>query len=85
MSVTLKGTAPASAVPANITVLDVHEVDKTGTVVTGSAFTRTAEVSDAVWTTATPLPTTEPPKAEQQTGLWDQIVGMFKSLFGITS
>jgi len=85
MSVTLAGTAPAAAVPANITVLDVHEVDKTGTVVTGSAFTRAEDISDAVWTTSTSLPTTEPPKAEQQTGLWDQIVGMFKSLFGITS
>jgi len=85
MSVTLAGTAPAAAMPANITVLDVHEVDKTGTVVTGSAFTRTADISDAVWTTATPLPTTEQPKTGQQTGLWDQIVGMFKSLFGITS
>jgi len=85
MSVTLAGTAPAAAVPANITILDVHEVDKTGTVVTGSAFTRAADISDAVWTTSTSLPITEPPKAEQQTGLWDQIVGMFKSLFGITS
>lgn len=85
MSVTLAGTAPAAAVPANITVLDVHEIDKTGTVVTGTGVTRTADISDAVWTTATPLPTTEQPKAEQQTGLWDQIVGMFKSLFGISS
>jgi hypothetical protein len=30
MSVTLAGTAPVAAVPANITVLDVHEVDKDG-------------------------------------------------------
>jgi len=84
MRVTLKGTAPASAVPANITVLDVREIDKTGTVVTGSEFTRTVEISDAVWTTATPHQTPQP-KTGQQTGLWDQIVGMFKGLFGITS
>jgi len=83
MSVTLAGTAPATAAPANITVLEVHEVDKTGTVVTSTAVTRTADISDAVWTTATSLPTTEEPKTGQQTGLWDQIVGMFKSLFGI--
>jgi len=82
MSVTLTGTAPALSQPANITALDVHEVDRTGTVLTGSAFTRTAAVSDAVWTTATPQPTTTG-KTGQQAGLWDQIVGMFKGLFGI--
>jgi len=82
MSVTLAGTAPVVPAPANITVLEVHEVDRTGTVLTGSAFTRTAAVSDAVWTTATPQATTQA-KTDQQAGLWDQIVGMFKGLFGI--
>lgn len=84
MSVTLAGTAPATAASANIIALDVHEVDKTGTVLTGSAFTRAAAISDAVWTTATPQPAATA-QTGQQTGLWDQIVGMFKSLFGITS
>jgi len=84
MSVTLKGTAPTAAAPANITVVDVHEIDKTGKIVTGSEFTRTAAVSDAVWTTSTPQPTAMATTG-QQAGLWDQIVGMFKGLFGIIS
>jgi hypothetical protein len=84
MSVTLMGKVPMGTAPANITVLDVHEVDKTGKVVTSSQVTRTAAVSDAVWTTATAQPASTA-KIEKQAGLWDQIVGMFKGLFGIVS
>jgi hypothetical protein len=82
LSVTLKGTAPAVPAPANVTVLDVHETDKNGKTVTSTQVTRTAAVSDAVWTTATPQPTATA-QTEQQAGLWDRIVGMFKGLFGM--
>jgi hypothetical protein len=84
LSVTLKGTAPAVPAPANVTVLDLYETDKNGKTVTSTQVTRTAAVSDAVWTTATPQPTATA-KTDQQAGLWDRIVGMFKGLFGIAA
>lgn len=86
LSVTLTGTAPVMSSPGQITVLDIHEVDKTGKVVAGSGAPRTANISDIVWTPATTLQTTAPQQEiPKQAGLWDQIVGMVKSLFGITS
>ncbi len=45
MSVTLKGTTPRVSTPSSATLLDVHEVDKTGNVVTGSRVTETAVIS----------------------------------------
>jgi hypothetical protein len=83
LRVTLAGTAPVVPAPANITVLKVYETDKTGYVVAGSTVTRTAAVSDTVWTTVdTPQPASTATTG-QQAGLWEQIVGMFKGLFGI--
>lgn len=85
MSVTLTGTTPVVPAPANITILKVYETDKTGHVVVGSTVTRNAAVSDTVWTTtATPQPAATE-TTEKQAGVWDQIVGMFKGLFGIVS
>jgi hypothetical protein len=79
MSVTLKGTTPQVSTPASATILDVHEVDKTGKVVAGSRVTETAVISDSVQASTTN------PTMNEQSGVFDQIIRMFKSLFGMQS
>jgi hypothetical protein len=79
MSVTLKGTTPQVSTPASATILDVHEVDKTGKVVAGSRVTETAVISDSVQASTTN------PTMNEQSGVFDQIIRMIKSLFGMQS
>jgi len=79
MSVTLKGTTPQVSTPASATILDVHEVDKTGKVVAGSRVTETAVISGPDQTSTTNS------KMNEQSGIFDQIIRMIKSLFGIQS
>jgi hypothetical protein len=63
MNVTLTATTPMVSTATSKTILNVHEVDKTGNVITSSQVIQTAVIS--------------------QSGLLDQIIGMFKSLFGM--
>jgi hypothetical protein len=84
MSVMLTGTTPVVNAPGSATILNAYQVDKTGKVVTGSQVTETAVISDAVFASTTPT-TTSTSKPNQPTGVFDQIIRMFKSLFGIQS
>ena len=77
MSVTLKGTTPHMSTPASATILDVHEVDKIGNVVAGSRVTKTVVISDSVQASTTN------PTMNEQSGVFDQIIRMIKSLFGM--
>ena len=77
MSVTLTGKTPAVSTTSGSTILNVHEVDRTGHVITSSQVIQTAVVSGPDQTSAAH------PDMNGQTGVLDQILGMFRSLFGI--
>jgi hypothetical protein len=88
MSVTLTGKTPVVNTTSSKTMLNAYEVDKTGMVVTGSQVTKTAVISDSLQApaaTTTTTSTTTNSKMNQPNGILDQIIGMFKSLFGIQS
>jgi hypothetical protein len=84
MSATLTGTTPVVNSTSSKTMLNAYEVDKTGNVVTGSQVTKTAVISDSIQTPATTTTTTNS-KMNQSGGILDQIIDMFRSLFGIQS
>jgi hypothetical protein len=79
MGVTLTGTTPPVSTTTPKTILNVHEVDRTGKVITSSQVIQTAVVSGSDQTSRPNSNT------NQQSGLLDQIIGMFKSLFGMQS
>nr|WP_320160681.1 hypothetical protein [uncultured Methanoregula sp.] len=77
MSVTLTGTTPRVSSTSPVTVIDVYEVGSAGTAITSSQVTQTAVVSGSGQTSS------QPSKITQPGGIFDQIIGMFKSLFGM--
>jgi len=79
MNVRLTGTTPIVSTTTHRTILNVHEVDKTGRVVTSSQVTQTAVVSGSDQTSSPAS------KMNQQLGIVDQIIGMFKGIFGMQS
>ena len=79
MNVRLTGTTPVVSTTTHRTILNVHEVDKTGRVITISQVIQTAVVSGPDQSS------TPPSKTNPQGGIFDQIIGMFKGIFGMQS
>ena len=77
--VTLTGRTPVVSTTSANTILDVYEVDRTGKVVTSSQVIQTAVVSGFNQTSTTNS------HMNQQSGLLDQIIGIFRKLFGMQS
>lgn len=81
--VTLTGTAPNVSSSTSKVILDVHEVNSTGTLVANTQVTRTAVVNSAFQTipTTSSIVQTIPTMPSHQSNPWDQILGMFNGLF----
>jgi len=79
MGVRLTGRNPVVSSTSANTILDIYEVDRTGKVVTSSEVIQNAAVSGYNQTSTTNSHT------NQQSGLFDQIIGIFKNLFGMQS
>ncbi|WP_321508183.1 hypothetical protein [uncultured Methanoregula sp.] len=77
MSVRLTGTTPGVSTTSPATILNIYEVGGTGSIITSSQVIQTAVVSgpDQISPPAS--------KMNPQSGILDQIIGMFKSLFGM--